>query len=140
MIRRKGCLIPLIAVVWLAVAIWRAEYVPGLPVTEAERLVRQAPEFRTYARLIQVESVMLGKKSLKRSAGGRFRFQYLNAPPDAAEMVADVEFGYWRGVWHLAEFRYGCPSDCHFVRVYNEPVDNSNLILLWLRFLFLQPD
>jgi hypothetical protein len=133
-------LIPLIVVVWLVVAVWRADYVPSLPVTQAERLIRQAPEFRNYARLIQVASVMQGNNSMKRRANGLFRFQYLKAPLDATEIVGDAEFGFWRGVWHLTAFRYGCPGDCHSVTVYNEPVDNSSLTLAWLRFMFFQPD
>ena len=77
---------------------------------------------------------------MKRRAFGRFTFQYLDASDGSPLLSADVEFGYWRGKWHLSRFDHGCPDDCHFVTVYNEPVDDSGATLRLLRFVFFLPD
>jgi hypothetical protein len=76
---------------------------------------------------------------MKRASYGQFTFRYLDAPGDARAISARAHFGYWRGAWHLSDFDYLCPSDCHFVDVYKEPVDESNGFLEMLRVVFFQP-
>jgi len=60
-IRRSGCLVPILMFMWFVAAAWRANYVSSLPVTEAERLISQAPEFGRDPRLVRVESVRQGE-------------------------------------------------------------------------------
>jgi len=124
--------------VWFVAAVWRADYVSNLPPSDAGRLISQAPEFNRYARLVRVESLYQGKDSMKRSADGQFTFYQLAS--GSPVISARVHFSYWRGAWHLSNFDYGCPGNCQFVQVYNDPVDDSNTFLRLLRFIFFLPD
>ena len=99
--------------------------VPDLPPGKAANLISQAPEFKRYARLVKVEQIFHQKDSMNEVSNGQFTFQYLNSPADAAPIKANADFRYWEATWHLNEFDYGCPSDCHTVDVYNEPPKND---------------
>jgi hypothetical protein len=124
--RRWTGLLPLLAVIYMGAALYHAAHVPDLPVSTAEDLIRRAPEFNRYARLIRVEDVQHLTGSLDHTSLGQFTFRYLNASTDMPPIRADVDFRYWRGKWHLNNFSYGCPSECHTVDVYKEPVDESH--------------
>ncbi|HXI39964.1 MAG TPA: hypothetical protein VNH18_09530 [Bryobacteraceae bacterium] len=95
--------------------------VPDLPSGKAADLISQAPEFNRYARLVKVEQIFHQKNSMDEVSNGQFTFQYLNSPVDAAPIKANADFRYWEATWHLNEFDYGCPTDCHTVGVYNDP-------------------
>ena len=116
----------LATVIYLGAVAWYADRVPDLPIARAAELIIKAPEFNRYARLVKVDGLYHEKASMKRRSDGSFAFQYLNARADALPIRANVHFAYWRGAWHLGAFDYGCPSNCHFVDVYNEPVDDSH--------------
>lgn len=138
--KRWGYLIPLVAIVWFVAAVWRADYVSNLPVSDAERLISQAPEFHRYARLIRVGSIYQGKDSMKRRADGNFSFNYLDRPGNSPAISGRAAFFYSRGAWYLGDFDYGCPDDCHSVQVYIEPEDHSNALREYLRFVFFVPN
>jgi hypothetical protein len=95
--------------------------VPDISFSEAAEIISRAPEFNRYARLVKVERLDHWKDSMNSVTMGRFTFQYLNAPTDAALIEASVDFRYHEGKWWLGSFDYGCPSDCHFVNVYDGP-------------------
>ncbi len=96
-------------------------HVPDLPLETAKVLVSRAPEFNRYAQLVKVEDVFHAKDSMDSASYGRFTFRYFKSPPDAPPIEARADFQYWDGTWHLSQFDYGCPSDCHDVLVYNAP-------------------
>ena len=108
-----------VAVVLGAAALWYASYIPDLPPAKAEQLIAQAPEFSRYARLIKVQSVFHYKDSMDSVSHGEFTFQYLNAPANAPIIKSNADFRYWDGTWHLNQFDYGSPYDCHIIDVYN---------------------
>jgi hypothetical protein len=134
--RRWTRYLPTLVVVYLGAAFWHAEHVPDLPFSEAGGLISRAPEFNRYARLAEVKGIQHMKDSMDRTSYGSFTFQHLNAPADVAQIRAEADFGYWRGAWHLNNFTYGCPSDCHTVDVYKEPVDDSHPLRDLLLFRF----
>jgi hypothetical protein len=119
-------IISLVVVAYLGAAAYYSDHVRELSISQAANLIAGAPEFNRYARLVEVVSIQQGKDSMKRWSGGRFTFHYLNPVAGVPPIRANVQFAFWRRAWHLTHFDYGCPSDCHFVTVYNEPADNSH--------------
>jgi hypothetical protein len=95
--------------------------IPDLAFSDAAEIISRAPEFNRYAHLIKVESLDHAKDSMDSVTFGKFTFQYLHAPADAAPIAARVDFRYHEGKWYLNQFDYGCPRDCHFVYVHDGP-------------------
>ncbi len=104
----------------LSVAVVHGLMIPDLAPVKAAALIKGAPEFSRYAALVNVGSIRHMKDSMAFVSYGEFSFRYLNSPPDAAPIKAKADFRYWEGSWHLNQFDYGCPADCHIVNVYNE--------------------
>ncbi len=109
-----------VAAVFGIVLLRNLNRVPDLPPVKAADLISQAPEFNRYARLVKVEEIFHEKNSMNEASNGQFTFKYLNSPADAAPIKANADFRYWDATWHLNQFDYGCPSDCHIVDVYND--------------------
>jgi hypothetical protein len=95
--------------------------IPDLSETEAADIISREPKFNHYARLVKVESVFHAKGSMNFASTGKFTFVYLDPSAGTGSMLADVEFRYQKGKWYLNRFDYGCPSDCHFIYVYDGP-------------------
>ncbi len=111
-----------VVVVLFGIPAWySAIQVPDLPPSKAADLISRAPEFNVYSRLVKVEHIFHAKGSMECVSYGTFTFRYQNSPADAPPMRANADFRYWDGMWHLNQFDYGCPSDCHNVDVYNDP-------------------
>jgi hypothetical protein len=104
----------------LSVAVVHQLAIPDLPLAKAVELIKAAPEFSRYAALVNVVSIDHLKDSMASVSYGVFTFRYLESPADAAPIKARADFRYWEGSWHLNQFDYGCPADCHIVDVYNE--------------------
>ena len=110
-----------IAAVFFMAASSCAVRIPDLSFSDAASIISRAPEFNRYARLSRVESLDHAKDSMDSVTFGKFTFQYLNAPDGAPPIEASVDFRYHEGKWYLNQFDYGCPRDCHFVKVYDGP-------------------
>ncbi len=112
-------------------AIHYATRIPDLPRSEAAKIISRTPEFKRYARLLNVEPVLHLKDEMDSVSYGLFTFVPLNSAPDAPPIKGWADFRYWDGEWHLNQFDYGCDhagldstmraTDCHNVGVYNPP-------------------
>jgi hypothetical protein len=95
--------------------------VPDLSPDEARDIISREPKFNQYARLVEVQALFHARKSMDYSTTGKFTFRYLDASPDSTPVLADVQFRYHEGKWYLHQFDYGCPTECHFIYVYDGP-------------------
>jgi hypothetical protein len=105
-----------------------ATCVPDLPTARAADLISRAPEFSTYSHLVKVAEIFRAKGSMDSAAYGTFTFRYLNSVADAPSIKANADFRFWDGKWHLNQFDWGCPSDCHVVDVHNDPPKDSDSV------------
>src|SRR4051812_49409680 len=105
----------LLAVALMVIVNWEDWTTPELAARKAAELIDAAPEFKRFAVVVQVEDVRHLKGSMASVSDGEFSFRYLNSPTDTAPIKAKADFRYWEGSWHLNQFEYGCPVDCHIV-------------------------
>ena len=98
-----------------------ATHVPDLSPAKAADLISRAPEFNPYSRLIQVQGIFHFTNSMDTASSGTFTFRYLNSPADTAQIKASADFSYWDGTWHLNQFYWGWPDECHTVDVQSDP-------------------
>ena len=98
--------------------IYYATHVPDLQQERAADLISRAPEFNRYARLVGIESLVHFKDSQDQISAGTFTFVYVSSSHQQP-ITAKADFRYWEGAWHLNQFDYGCPSDCHIVDIDN---------------------
>src|SRR5579871_2010247 len=117
--RRAKVILPVV-LLYFILAFYYSDHVPDLPATKAADLVTHAPEFSAQARLVRVEDLYHLKGSQNGMAEGHFIFQPSNAA-GATPIEARADFRYWDGAWHLNQFDYGCPADCHTVDVHKKP-------------------
>ena len=95
--------------------------VPDLQPEEAAQIISHAPEFRRYARLLRVESVVHDKGSMYHFSFGEFKFAFLDSPSGTPPIQARVQFQYQEGKWYLEKFDYGCPRHCRVITVHDGP-------------------
>lgn len=106
-------------------SLYHSIHVPDLSRTEAASLISRAPEFNRYATLVSVEEPYHLKNSMDQMSMGDFTFRYKDASVNEPTIQADADFRYWDGEWHLNEFSYGCPKECHTVDIDNNMPTNK---------------